>query len=391
MKKILLLFMAFLFSCNVDRNFDNELVSDHFFLIDPQTDSDHKKHPLFEGESLDSCCFVQLETTSESLLGMVKKIEIDDSMIFVMDNNNKVSSFSLDGTFLANYGQIGSGPKEMRMPVSFYLNKEKKYVALFDYGGKKFFRYHYDGRLMDMIPVPENVCIEMVTHISMLDDKYLMVTYANSFLVKESSVLLNECDYSFERSLKPFVFHNKKENMSDGNNKITLGGLFITDFADYSDVVYAFRDGKIFSEYVLDSNKKAMIPDLVSTSNVDDEFSFRQYLRKNGYTLGISSIYATDDYLLLINPDISIYFNRLTKEVFKDRLDFSPFYHPVEIKTSSKEAFIGLIYPYQLIEAREGAILCPNLSVFKKDSRLEKILQEVEIEDNPIVAFYYPR
>lgn len=31
MKKILLLFMAFLFSCNVDRNFDNELVSDHFF------------------------------------------------------------------------------------------------------------------------------------------------------------------------------------------------------------------------------------------------------------------------------------------------------------------------------------------------------------------------
>ena len=73
MKKILLLFMAFLFSCNVDRNFDNELVSDHFFLIDPQTDSDHKKHPLFEGESLDSCCFVQLETTSESLLGMVKK------------------------------------------------------------------------------------------------------------------------------------------------------------------------------------------------------------------------------------------------------------------------------------------------------------------------------
>ena len=312
-------------------------------------------------------------------------------MSFVMDNNNKVSSFSLDGTFLANYGQIGSGPKEMRMPVSFYLNKEKKYVALLDYGGKKFFRYHYDGRLMDMIPVPENVCIEMVTHISMLDDKYLMVTYANSFLVKESSVLLNECDYSFERSLKPFVFHNKKENMSDGNNKITLGGLFITDFADYSDVVYAFRDGKIFSEYVLDSNKKAMIPDLVSTSNVDDEFSFRQYLRKNGYTLGISSIYATDDYLLLINPDISIYFNRLTKEVFKDRLDFSPFYHPVEIKTSSKEAFIGLIYLYQLIEAREGAILCPNLSVFKKDSRLEKILQEVEIEDNPIVAFYYPR
>lgn len=391
MKKISLLFMSLLFSCNMGRNVDNELVDGNFFVIDPQTISDDKKHPLFSRESLDSCRFVQLETTPKSLLGIVKKIEIDDSIIFIMDNNNKVSSFSIDGSFLANYGQIGGGPEEMRVPVSFYLNKEKKYVALLDYGEKKIFRYRYDGQLIDMIPIPKNVCIEMITHISMLDDKYLMITYANSFLVKESSVLLKESDYSFERSLKAFVFHNKKENISDGNNKITVGGLFITDFADYSDLVYAFRDGEIFSEYMLDSNKKVVTSDLASKCNVDDEFSFRKYLKQNGYTLGITSIYATDNYLLLINPDISVYFNRLTKEVFKDRLDFSPFYHPVEIKTSTNDAFIGLIYPYQLIEAREGTVLYPNLSLFKKDPRLENILQRIEIEDNPIISFYYPR
>lgn len=390
-KVTLFLLMFLLFSCNIKRDTNCELNSENLFVIDPQTISEEKRHPLFKGDLLDSCRFVQLEVKLESLLGMIKKIEIDDNSIFVMDNNGKICSFSTNGNFRVNYGQIGSGPKEMRIPITFYLNKEKDYIAVFDYGRKCFFRYDYDGQLIEIIPTSENICVEMITNIGMLDSKLLMITYSNSYLVKESAVMVNESDYSYKRSMKQFMFHNKKENLSDENNKLTSGGLFVTGYADYSDIVYMFQNEQIHSAYLLKSNKQAVTFDLVSKSNVEDEFSFRKYLKQNGYTLGLTTIYATDNYLLLMNSDISIYFNKLTKGIFKDRLDYSPFYHVVDIKTTTNDAFVGVLYPYQLIEAREKTVLYPNSFLFEKDPRLEKILQEVEIEDNPIVSFYYPR
>ena len=64
-----------------------------------------------------------METSSECLLGALKKIEFADSLIFISDYNEHLYVFDMNGRFLNRIGEIGRDPNQVSAITSFYVVK----------------------------------------------------------------------------------------------------------------------------------------------------------------------------------------------------------------------------------------------------------------------------
>ena len=70
----------------------------------------------------DSLRTIKLETSSECLLGALKKIEFADSLIFISDYNEHLYVFDMNGRFLNRIGEIGRDPNQVSAITSFYVD-----------------------------------------------------------------------------------------------------------------------------------------------------------------------------------------------------------------------------------------------------------------------------
>ena len=80
----------------------------------------------------DSLRTIKLETSSECLLGALKKIEFADSLIFISDYNEHLYVFDMNGRFLIRIGEIGRDPNQVSAITSFYVDKNNKVVGVYD-------------------------------------------------------------------------------------------------------------------------------------------------------------------------------------------------------------------------------------------------------------------
>lgn len=78
--------------------------------------------------------FVVLESTDESLLGQIDKVELFDDYIYVLDSRNtkKVLRFSRSGKFLNKISAIGNGPGEYLLPDDISINQKTGDIAILD-------------------------------------------------------------------------------------------------------------------------------------------------------------------------------------------------------------------------------------------------------------------
>lgn len=103
---------------------------------------------------IDSLVYVPLETTPESLLGRIDKIESDASLLFVLDkDNNNAMRFTADGHFLGVLGKEGEGKGEHIQISDLSLDRENQQVCLLDAQGGKLLYYGYDGRFIKEDPL----------------------------------------------------------------------------------------------------------------------------------------------------------------------------------------------------------------------------------------------
>lgn len=79
--------------------------------------------------------YVPLETTSQSLIGTIRKVEILDSTIFVMDNSESIVTFSKDGRYISRLNRKGNGPQEYSNISDFYVDIDDRSVVILDSSG----------------------------------------------------------------------------------------------------------------------------------------------------------------------------------------------------------------------------------------------------------------
>lgn len=376
-----------IFSCKQNEEV-TEIPNESVEIIDiSHIQENQKYHPFFSGDLLDSCRFVRLETTDDCLIGGdIKQLLIDDGNIFVLDINKKVFVFSEDGNFLTQIGTIGGGPKEMMSPSVIYLNKKNKHIGVFDSKLNKLFQYTYSGELVNVIACDRHL-FSMVSHMGMLGDDFLYVGFTNSPLTKYNSILIKEKDFSFSGVLKDFLCHNKKVSVSGIVAKpfVSGYGFFLREF---SDTIYSFKDMQVQPIFLLKTKYKLLTADVINTIKPKDDFEFRTYLTQNGYSVGISEIMATDEYLKIDYENDDVFYHFKTGSIYVSSKRSSPFYS-FNLKTTTDNAFVGVVYMDRIniaIDNNNG-----DIGQFFKRSNLESVglTRGGDEEDNPVLIYIY--
>ncbi len=91
--------------------------------------------------------YIPLETTDESVFGMINKVFIDDNRIFILDRDIARQAFIFDikGKFISKLGTKGQGPNEFSNLQGMTIDKKGKNIILFDLNSRKLLYYTYNG------------------------------------------------------------------------------------------------------------------------------------------------------------------------------------------------------------------------------------------------------
>ena len=80
---------------------------------------------------VDSFQLIPLETTPQSLIGRINKIEYVDGIFYVLSDHARLTTFNTDGSFIRNFGKTGDGPEELDSFTDFTV-QERKIIELLE-------------------------------------------------------------------------------------------------------------------------------------------------------------------------------------------------------------------------------------------------------------------
>lgn len=97
---------------------------------------------------------IALESGDDCMIGEIRNILVDDSLIFVYDGwNENVFVFNLEGKFLNKVGQKGHARNEYTSITYMSLDRELKQICLRDDDSQKLVFYDYQGHFLHCEPM----------------------------------------------------------------------------------------------------------------------------------------------------------------------------------------------------------------------------------------------
>ena len=237
MKKIIpftILIIALLsFNCtsNKNANPDNKIAIQT--LSFPDTGEDTLKASYFA----DTVIYIPLETTSESLVGSIRSLWMNDSYILVNSRNTPLLLFQRDGKFVRKIGKLGRGPGEYEGLENFCVIQDTIYIP--NSGKRNVLRYKLDGTFCDEIkfkPFPD--------YLATAPDNKLV-----SYIAPEGKVYIyNQDFYASDTNIVEY-------GVTTGRYKWVLGSYFMPPLQK-TPTGLLFYDGISDTVWNIDGNKK---------------------------------------------------------------------------------------------------------------------------------------
>jgi len=148
MKIIVMIYVFLLCSLQQIRN-----LTDYSSLI-INLDTSKKETELFASTLFNSPKTIILETSKDCLIGTVADIQVYDGKIFISDEKSAKALyiFDMDGKFIRKIGGNGRGPGEYLRLMDFTIDKINHELYLLD-GNNKLHRYKVDGTYLNSITI----------------------------------------------------------------------------------------------------------------------------------------------------------------------------------------------------------------------------------------------
>ncbi|MFR3330409.1 MAG: 6-bladed beta-propeller [Odoribacter splanchnicus] len=297
--------------------------------------------------------------------------------------------FDSSGSFRNRIGELGRGPDQVVALSSFYVDKKRKIVGVYDGYSDCIHRYTFDGIKQDKISC-RNEVNSNILDVNQIDDNEVLLTLSSGVGDLYNYAVVSANDYKLKEYILPYNL-TYIENSSRGELSCFAqpnGQLWLT--ALLSDTIYEYKAGKMLQRFVVKSDR---------TPVNDQVFEARKewispahasaFLRDNGYSRGLMAIWATGQYLYfdLFCGDCwySIYYDYLNHKGCKSRqYSRGNVLMPGRFLTTTPDAFVSYVTAYDFIHQPEGCI--------DVDCPLWRDLRERTMEDdNPILLLYYVR
>lgn len=336
----------------------------------------------------DSVEIVKLETAQECLMGVVKRIYVVDSLLFISDSNEKLFVFDRSGKFRNTIGTLGRGNDELLSMVDFCVDALKRNVYVFDLLRKKIFKYDFQGHLLDKLRF-ENEVVNHTGHIYWMPDgnivaeldyfpgsnyHYAILDRNNDYQVKNYA-----CPYGIPSTLPVAFDHTMQSCRGDHCWMLTL----------LSDTIYRYADGEIVPAMVVKSNARPVTAEVLFRQNWETAFHADADLLRWGYSTGISKIWATDRFLYFTYRDMKDWYvvcwDRIACKGYKyKQYPRGNIFMPGGFIATCADAFIGAVSALDFLTPPEGV-------GGKERAQWKEWIKGIQEDDNPILLLYYVR
>lgn len=336
--------------------------------------------------------YIQLETTSESLLADIRFIGLLNDTIVVVDEARQIMSFTNTGKYIGKISNEGDGLIEYRGIQSFSFDKKSGHAIFVDFR-PRVFRYDLKGNLIASYN-PRNKVVRASVDNSLFSNDYIFNYHraSNSNSYAHSYYGIN--DGMKSEFINPNLMYNCAISIWSEYPLTQLDDT-IAFVKPLSDTIFQFTNGNISPRFVF-QHKQPLLPQekIDLFNNSEERQAYHSYLseQQNDYFVGIKDIFETKDFLLFSLNTVTNYVfdkpNRLLYKVtgFKDESIDLIFTNK---KNSDNNSFIAgitsinvLLRQYELRKAMDkkgGKKLMNSLSEY------ERLILDFEETNNPIV------
>jgi len=333
---------------------------------------------------IDSCLFIPLETSVQSLIGYINQIEIIDNKFFILDERSvRLKVFDHNGKFLYDVGRKGRGPGEYIAPMSFFVNNKEKKIGIIDIA--HVHEYNLEGVYLKSISI--NLGITGVEKATCVGDEifcYTQIDHEHNM----NYMLLSSEDYSLKKRFRPYLV-KPKLNMRSSlmvhpycffNGKIHYTSLF-------SDTIFIYENGKEIPYLFIETGKPNVSSRYIESLNLDDPWQvFSRVITNERYSPGLSEFCETDNFILTGLLDLRNFYLWDKKAEKGFRVKYNKLPDLGMPKTVDGNKIVRVWQPEQIQDyqdaIKEGTITCPE--------PVKTILKGYDPEyHNPILVIYY--
>jgi hypothetical protein len=345
---------------------------------------------LVYSELFDTITYIKLSNEPEALVGVIDKIVLGDSCVYILDRykTKSIKKFSLKGDLLSAIGNRGEGPEEYIEPTDFIVYENE--VIVYDQFKSDLKYYDLDGHLKHRKKLPFlflKLALFSSNHYVFqavdADNDHLQSIVNYSIFESDSTFVLNKRGFYRPKNLYVSLMDN---NFYQKKDKILY-------HPTYNDTIYSIsQDNHINIEYVFNFQGKKILP--IKYQLQENRRESIKIQDTDEYVFFSGSFVPTKNYLYFqysIKHAVyqGIYSNKTNKLIVGHNLvnDMNAFFQFSNILTSTED---DVLVGYTQTEGIED-----NFKRLPREEWVnafgEDFIKEIEVikdEDNPILLFF---
>ncbi len=330
---------------------------------------------------------VPLETNDHSLIRRITRICTDDNKLFIFDRSiNKIVIFDMDGKYVTDIHQVGSGPSEYQALSDFCLDVDKKQIILLCNRPYKIIKFDYSGKFIEE---------------KSFSDLYLNILSNSNFIYCNKWELSSDDTDSymltcFDSDMNPvseFLPMRRSAIFSPTlslTSKLMPGQPLTSTLNDYftrifDNSIYCINNGHVEKKYAFDFHKYNF-PKTLLEQGSKDEISKKTGEKEHIYS--ITEVSESEKYLMFKTNMAICILNKQTQV-----LEAYESIKNTGIQVSSDSYFsignssrmVGSVFEaYLFLAFKKYASEHPG----DDDLELRKLVEKIEEDSNPIVVLY---
>lgn len=342
-----------------------------------------------------------LENSKNALIGTIKKIQVYNDWIIVLDNSvaKGVFIFDIQGNFITRVGNLGSGPSDYTEPTDFTINFSNEEIYILDSNQSKINKYNLNGQYISSLFFKDNNI--RAYHIQynegrLYTDAYFSQKNENNYLLQELDLQTGKKKKSW---LSPDLYNKGWNNLFVVENKAFFSQmnnppLFIQQ---YMDTIMMLEDGDVIPFLTLVGKNLLLKEDLKKAIELAKrpELVPIQLMKLN--KIHSLKVFMEHDEFIYIeyisgNTLVSLLYNKflnkaIVSDVIKDDLLFSSDFAGSLTSNWGCSTTQG-VYCYINPEfVAEFKILAETGCLSEKCDKID-IIRNLPEDSNPVILFY---
>ena len=329
--------------------------------------------------------FNVVELSKDVPLGDIQKIFVEDSLIFILSDDN-LYSFNMDGSLHARYGMKGRASNEYLYLSAYYIDTNSRQVCVIDGTQGKLLYFGYDGSFIRKAEC--DALKSLIYDVRLLSDGRLFV---HNYIYNDSGLLYSIVDLK-DGSVKelksvPFSTDNTAEFCGEHMCNVFDGKLYY--IAPFEPAIY-----------VLDGDKETSwrqisgVDDVPGKSELKNITDFNFFTAFNMYNedefVGFTGLYETGSFIFM-NELHEFNYYIIDKSTGKQKryqysLEDDVKTLPVNnIRAAYQDWFIGIGKVMSLMQLREDL---PEKTSDPFLRKFKDVADKTTLESNPCLFFY---